>query len=177
MITAIDPAATTGVGTQVPAENYQTPRPRDVVARDSVLPGGTAADKAADTSAGTAERVASRVPGARSETALRQQRPSAKGGDQAEINFQMSREEREVFLSVMTGREKASEMSETEQKLMEKASERLDKLIEAATSRDTASRERMDKAVKEWYLRLSNGKQPPANLLNLITQAANGELD
>ncbi len=190
MFPAIDPAAMTGTTTQTGAvrrpdvdavvETYQTPRARDAVARDPlrVVPEqreGTAVDDA-DSSARAPEKTGTRVGAARTETDVRR-RAAARTGDQAEINFQMSREEREVFLSAMSGRESVSEMSEEEQRLMERASERLEKLIEAADARDAASRERMDKAVKEWYLRLSNGKQPPADLLTLIRQASQGLLD
>jgi hypothetical protein len=175
MFPYIDSAASTGATVQATAvkrpefdkiaETYQTPRMRD-----------NGAFEETDNSARPAEKVGTRsITGPRRDTAV-QRKVEAKG-DQAAINFQMSREEREVFLSAMTGRERVSDMSEDEQKLMEKSAERLDKLIEAADARDTASRERMDKAVKEWYIRLANGKQPPTNLLTLIRQAAEGKLD
>jgi hypothetical protein len=178
MFPNIDPAAATGMATQAATirrpetdrvtELYRAPGPRTAVAAD-----GTDALETGS-SARAAERPGTRVARVRSDTgAVR--KPSQRG-DQAEINFQMSREEREVFLSAMSGREEVSEMSEAEQEMMERATERLDKLIEAASARDTASRERVDKAVKEWYLRLSNGKQPPADLLTLIRQSAAGKL-
>lgn len=97
--------------------------------------------------------------------------------DQAEIKLQLTREEREVFLNAISGRESPSEMSEEEQELLQKTSERIEKLIEEANARDTQTKERVDKAVKEWYTRLSNGKQPPGDLLTLIRQAAAGVLD
>ncbi len=178
-MTAIDPAAATGVGAQAPyvkrlddkiAETYQTPRVRDSANRD-----GVDEFAAPESSARPAEKTGTGAVGGRSETS--QFRKAIARGDQAEINFQMSREEREVFLSVMSGRERVSDMSEDEQRLMEKSAARLEKLIEAADARDAASRERIDKAVKEWYLRLSNGKQPPTDLLTLIRESAAGRLD
>ncbi len=174
MVFALDPAAGTGVGTQTPgikrpewdkvAETYQA-----TAVRDSTL-----AFEEADAAARPAEKTETGGNGTRPETGGRSK---AEIRDQAGINFQMTREEREVFLSAMSGRERVSEMSENEQKLMEKSAERLEKLIEAADARDAASREKLDKAVKEWYIRLANGKQPPGDLLWLISQAAAGKLE
>ncbi len=173
MVFALDPAAGTNVAAQNPgikraefdriAETYQATAVRD----------STVAFEEADTAARPAEKAGTSIIGARTETAKRSR---TEVRDQAGINFQMTREEREVFLSAISGRERVSEMSENEQKLMEKAAERLEKLIEAADTRDTANREKLDKAVKEWYTRLANGKQPPPDLIMLISQAAAGKL-
>ncbi len=174
MFLNIDPAATTSVGAQTQpvkrpeldkvAETYQATAVRSSVAFEE-----------ADTAATPAEKTGVRAPGgAQSETA---KRSKTEVRDQAGINFQMTREEREVFLSAMSGRERVSEMSENEQKLVEKTAERLEKLIEAADTRDAAKREKLDKAVKEWYIRLANGRQPPTDLITLIRDAAAGKLD
>lgn len=173
MFLNIDPAASTSVGAQAQtvkrpeidrvAETYQTTAVRDSVAFEET-----------DIAARPAEKPVSGTAGARTETG---KRSKTEVRDQAGINFQMTREEREVFLSAMSGRERVSEMSENEQKLMAKAAERLERLIEAADARDAASREKMDKAVKEWYIRLANGRQPPADLISLISDAAAGKLD
>ena len=97
--------------------------------------------------------------------------------DSAEINFQMTREERAVFVNAMSGKEDPADMTEEEQGTLQKVSERIEKLIEDAITRDTASRERVESAVKEWYSRLSNGKREPGqDLLYLIRQAAMGQL-
>lgn len=115
-----------------------------------------------------------RIVGTRHETD-RFKKPA--GQDQAELKMQLTREEREVFLNAISGRESTSEMSEEEQRLLQKTTERIEKMLEEADARDAQTRERVDKAVKEWYTRLSNGKQPPGDLLTLIRQAAAGTLD
>lgn len=98
--------------------------------------------------------------------------------DQAEINFQLTREERDVFLNVMSGREEAGAMTEEEQTTLQKVSERIEKLIEDADAKDSERAERLEKAVKEWYNRLSNGKhKAPVDLIRLIHQAAMGVAD
>lgn len=93
--------------------------------------------------------------------------------DKAEINFQLTREEREVFVNALSGKEDPSEMSEREQTVLQKTAERIEKILDEARTFDTESRERLDKAVKEWYTRLSNGKhEAPADLLSLIRKAS-----
>ena len=173
MIPNIDPVAPTSVGAQATSvkrpetdkivETYQTANVRD-----------TASFEETESSARPTSKTGTSIISMHSDAAKQLR---AATGDQAEINFQLTREEREAFLSAMTGRERVSEMSEGEQRLVEKVSERLEKLIETADAKDAASRERVDKAVKEWYLRLSNGKQPSSDLLTLIRDAAAGKLD
>lgn len=108
------------------------------------------------------------TPEARNRVAANQ-RPQ----DKAEINFQLTREEREVFVNAISGTEDPSEMSEREQSVLQKAAERIEKMLDDAQAYDTESRERLDKAVKEWYTRLSNGKhQAPSDLLSLIRKAS-----
>lgn len=173
MIPNFDPVVSTGLATQATnvkrvdldriVETYQTQNVRDSVSFE-----GT------ESSARPAEKTGTGIVATRSD-AEKLKKPAAR--DQAEINFQMTREERDVFLGAMSGRERVSDMTENEQRLMEKAAERLERLIETAEAKDAAGRERVDKAVKEWYLRLSNGKQPPSDLLTLIRDAAAGKLD
>lgn len=99
------------------------------------------------------------------------------GQDTADLGFLLNRQEREVFVNAISGRESPEEMSAEEQELLQKTSERIDKLIEDALSRTTENRERIDSAVKEWYSRLSNGKlEAGEDLLFLIRKAARGEL-
>lgn len=99
------------------------------------------------------------------------------GQDVAEMGFLLTREEREVFVNAASGREKPEEMTGEEQDLLQKTSERLEKLLDEAMSRQSENRERIDTAVKEWYLRLSNGKREAGeDLLHFIRKAARGEL-
>ncbi len=99
-------------------------------------------------------------------------------GDQAEINFQLTREERDAFLNAMSGQEDPSEMTEQEQSALQRASERIEKLLEDATTRQTDRTDRLDKAIREWYSRLSNGKyNAPPDLILFIQQAAAGNMN
>lgn len=98
--------------------------------------------------------------------------------DQAEINFQLTREERDAFINAISGQENPKDMTEREQTALQRAAERVEKLIEEATTRSTDRGERLDKAIKEWYSRLTNGKhKAPADLVRLIQQAAAGNLN
>lgn len=93
--------------------------------------------------------------------------------DSAEINFQLTREEREVFVNALSGKEDPAEMTEQEQTILQRTAERIEKILDEANALDTENRERLDKAVKEWYTRLSNGKhEAPGDLLTLIRKAA-----
>ncbi len=100
------------------------------------------------------------------------------GQDQAEINFQLTREEREAFINAISGQEKPEDMAEEEQTALQRAAERVEKLIEEALTRSTDRGERLDKAIKEWYTRLTNGKyKAPPDLISLIQQAAAGNVN
>lgn len=98
--------------------------------------------------------------------------------DQAEINFQVTREERDALVNYVSGKEDVKDMTEDEQETLQKVSERIQKMIENAEAKSTERGERLDKAVKEWYNRLTNGKdKAPINLTRLITLAAMGITD
>ncbi len=143
------------------------------------------AEKAGQTA--TEQRVAQSAPSkAGTEIIQRLQRvdskPAAPGQltthDQAEINFQLTREERDVFLNAISGDESVEEMTKQEQETLQKTAERIEKLIEDADTRTAEGRERLDKAIKEWYTRLANGKhKPPTDLIRLIQAAAAGRTD
>ncbi len=98
--------------------------------------------------------------------------------DEADINFQLTREERDVFINAISGNESVQEMSEEEQKLLQKTAERIEKILAAVDTRTEEGRERADMAIKEWYSRLANGKfKAPTDLLRLIQAAALGQED
>lgn len=147
--------------------------PRVKSADEQVQSGGAVRRKEAR----EAQRAVEGAPVARTgksktDTYLRQ------GQDQAEINFQLTREERAVFLGAMSGQDDPEQMTEQEQGTLQKAAERIEKLLEDATTRKTDRTDRLDKAIKEWYSRLSNGKhKAPADLIRLIQQAAAGDLN
>ncbi len=95
--------------------------------------------------------------------------------DEAEINFQLTREERDVFINAMSGNEPVKDMSEEEQQMLQKTAERIEKILEAVDTRTTEGRQRADAAIKEWYSRLANGKyKAPSDLVRLIQAAALG---
>lgn len=97
--------------------------------------------------------------------------------DQADIAFQMTREEREVFLGYISGEEEIDQLTDQEKITLERVTERIEKLIEEADARSTKGRGRITLAMKEWYSRLANGKQAPENLIDLIQRAAQGMMD
>ncbi|MCD8350246.1 MAG: hypothetical protein LUC93_06510 [Planctomycetaceae bacterium] len=100
-----------------------------------------------------------------------------RGEDQAEIAFQMTREEREVFTSYVSGEETIDQMSEAEKRMLERVAERLERLIAEADTRTETGRKRMDLALREWYQRLAGGKQSPEHLIDLIQMATQGRMD
>lgn len=119
----------------------------------------------------TATQPTARRPGTRS-----YDRYSAR--DSAEINFQMTLEEREIFLSAMSGQEDPTDMTQEEQTVLQNVSERIEKLLEEAETKSTDRGDRIDRAIKEWYNRLSNGKhKAPADLVRLIRLSAMGTGD
>lgn len=97
--------------------------------------------------------------------------------DQADIAFQMTREEREVFLGYVSGEEELDQLTDQEKITLERVTERVEKLIEQADARSTKGRDRINVAMKEWYSRLANGKQAPENLIALIQRASQGMMD
>ena len=97
--------------------------------------------------------------------------------DRVELNFHLTREEREAFATAFSSKQNPETMSPDEQETLKKASERISKYIEEAVTRNSDSRERVEKAVGEWYSRLTRGEQSPFDLINLLRQAAMGNLD
>lgn len=98
--------------------------------------------------------------------------------DQVEINFQLTMEERDAFLAAFSSKQDPATMSPEEKETLQKASERISKYIEEAISRNRDNRERVEKAVGEWYSRMSRGERDgPADLVQLLRQAAMGNLD
>lgn len=98
--------------------------------------------------------------------------------DQAEINFSVSREERDAFMAVFSEKQDPAAMSPEERETLRKASERITKFVEEAIARNASNRERVEKAVGEWYSRMTNGEhRGPTDLVDLLRQAAMGNLD
>lgn len=187
MLPNIDVTAASGVGGSTPVKK---PDSDPVVQEPRKTNREAPSDNTyASTPSGNKVSGADDVAATRSATATAKTRSEAKQGttriynrpesvDKAEINFQVTREERAVFLNAMSGEEDPAEMTQEEQATLQKVSERLQKLIEEAAARDSDRGERLEKAVKEWYNRLSNGKRKaPADLVRLINKAALGIAD
>lgn len=101
-----------------------------------------------------------------------------RGMDRVEINLQLSREERDAFQAALASKQDPDSMSSDERETLKKASERITKFIEDTVARNADNRERVEKAVSEWYSRLSKGERDgPIDLINLLRQAAMGNLD
>lgn len=102
-------------------------------------------------------------------------RPS---GDQADIAFQLNREEREVFRAAFTEGKRPADMTADERDTLRQASDRISQLVDDAIAKNAENRERVEKAVHEWYGRLVQGEgRAPGELIRLLHQAAMGELD
>ena len=98
--------------------------------------------------------------------------------DQVEINFQLTMEERDAFLAAFKSKQDPATMTPEERDTLQKASERISKFVDEAIARNADNRERVEKAVGEWYSRLTKGEtEGPLDLVNLLRQAAMGNLD
>lgn len=98
--------------------------------------------------------------------------------DRADLKFRLSAEERDAFQAAFDAKQDPATMSPEERETLKKASERISKFIEEAAAKSADNRERVEKAVSEWYSRLSKGeREGPIDLINLLRQAAMGKLD
>lgn len=105
--------------------------------------------------------------------------PAREQRDQVDIHFTLSREEREAFAAALSNRKNPDgEMTEEEKQTVQKASERITKFIDATIARNQQSREKVEKAVSEWYSKLSRDEPSgPFDLIQLLREAAMGNLD
>lgn len=177
MMPNIDPATTSAnLGAATPA-TPQIRRPEMDKALEAYQTAPQPATGASPYEAGEAQKTGA-VDRMRDPKKSATQILAAKLTDQAEIGFQMTREEREVFLNAMSRQESPQDMTEEEQTTLQKVSERIEKMIEDSSTRNQEKLDRLDKAIKEWYNRLAGGKhKAPADLVRLIQQAAAGNLN
>lgn len=99
--------------------------------------------------------------------------------DQVELNFSLTRDEKEAFVNAFSKKQDPATMTEEEQETLKKAAERISKFVEETIARNTSKRERVEKAVAEWYDKLSQGEtegERPTDLLSLLRKAAMGTL-
>lgn len=100
-----------------------------------------------------------------------------KDKDRVEINLALTREERDAFVSAFNNKQEPLEMTEEEKEALRNASERISKFIDEAIARNSDNRERVEKAVGEWYHMITKGEhQRPTELITLLRQAAMGNL-
>lgn len=198
MLPNLDVTNTTGLGASspnpAPARRSETDRLTNEEFRNTqnireiqspVKPADSAAQRDAQDVASTPDTNAAEAtqqtalttqPRQRTGTTSIYDRPAAR--DSAEINFQLTLEERDVFLNAMSGQEDPASMTPEEQTTLQKVSERIEKLLEEAEGKSADRVDRLDKAIKEWYNRLSNGKhKAPADLVRLIRLSALGTGD
>lgn len=99
--------------------------------------------------------------------------------DQVEIQFVLSREEREAFAAALSSQGNPAEtMTEEEKQTVKKASERISKFIDDTAARNQKSREKVESAVSEWYSKMSRGEpRGPLDLIQLLRAAAMGNLE
>jgi hypothetical protein len=99
------------------------------------------------------------------------------GRDQVELNFHLTLEERDAFQAAFGSKQNPDVMSPEEKETLQKAAERISSYIDEAIARNSDNRERVEKAVGEWYSRLTKGESKPMDLINLLRQAAMRTLD
>ncbi len=99
--------------------------------------------------------------------------------DRVEFNLQLTREERDAFaVAFAAEEEERAELTAEEREVVRKASERIVKYLDESIARSKENREKMEKAVGEWYSRLSKGESwGGTDLLQLFRRAAAGEFD
>lgn len=176
MLPTIDPAA--GAAANVGGANQSRRSDMDKIVEAYKIAAPAKTEKQQVDNAGSEAAKTSGVQG--SEAVRSKQRPTdviLRLEDQADISFQLTREEREVFLSYASGEEEPSQMTQQEQTTLQRVAERLDKLIEESDARSAKGRSRIDAAMKEWYSRLASGKQAPERLIDLIKLASQGQMD
>lgn len=105
-------------------------------------------------------------------------RPIEQERDQVEISLSLTREERDAFRAALSSKQNGLEMTKEEKSTLKEAAEKISGFIESVVAKNADNRERVEKAVGEWYAQLSKGEpQGPADLINLLRQAAMGTLD
>lgn len=98
--------------------------------------------------------------------------------DQTELGFTLSADEREAFIDAFVDRKSPAEMSPEEKDTIQKASERITNFVDETIARNNGKREQVEKAVGEWYSRISRGElDSSTDLINLLRLAATGDLD
>ena len=121
-------------------------------------------------------------------TAVERPQPPAKDGqaarerprDQAEMAFSLTAEERDALVKTVAAarRDESAELSPQEQETLRQTAERIAKAVDETIAKNNDKRQFVEKAVSEWYTKLSNGEAvEPFELIKLLRDAAVGKLD
>jgi DUF4097 and DUF4098 domain-containing protein YvlB len=98
--------------------------------------------------------------------------------DEASLALALTQEEKAVLLAVFSEGRTPASLTPEEKDAFHLASERIQDLIDQTLTRSQSHKARIEKALEEWFSRLTQGKnQGPLDLINLFHQAASGELD
>lgn len=98
--------------------------------------------------------------------------------DQATFNMSVTREERDALVAALSGGDEAKSLSQEEKETARAAADRISKHLDDAMAKNAESRAKVEKAVTEWYAKLSRGEQRSATeLIDLLHKAAAGLLD
>lgn len=126
--------------------------------------------------------VANRVPGTQKTD---QTDPKSKQ-DQVELQFALTRDEKAAFSRYSASREegednKSAFVSDEDRKRMQEAAERIATAMEEQIAKNNQSRQRVEKAVTEWYSILSgddrDAKTNPLAFIGILRDAAMGKFD
>lgn|GEM_PF-2844319 len=101
-----------------------------------------------------------------------------RNNDLIELNFSLTREERDAFIQAFSDKQDPATMTQEEKDNLQSASERIAKYVEETIAKNTERRERVEKAVGEWYSRISKRElEGQFDLLELLEKAASGQID
>lgn len=123
-----------------------------------------------------------RVPGAQK---TEQADPQAKQ-DQVELQFALTREEKAAFSRYLASRDEGEDdtsafISDEDRERMQEAAERIANAMEEQIAKNNQSKQRIDRAVSEWYSVLSGddreAKTNPLAFIGFLRDAAMGKFD
>lgn len=105
--------------------------------------------------------------------------------DQVELQFSLNQEEKAAFTRYLKNREQdaeaAAELRKEDQELMKKAAERITKAADENIAKNEVTRQRVEKAVSEWYSVLTGddeeAKRSPVGFIQILRQIALGKFD
>lgn len=100
------------------------------------------------------------------------------GKDRQEFNLTVSYEERDALYNAFAPEMAGSSLSDAEMETLKKVTERITKFIDAAMAKSSENREKVEKAVGEWYSMIVNDKpRSPTELIRLLREASMGNLE